>query len=125
MPETYQPINITWTQQGAESYNWTIPAEAVAAITAYIANQTMMESVPMTDPDGRPYTNSRQVPRYTGVGDYIIQTLMSAAIEPVLGAFPPAAVAALEIAAREKADEAKAARRAAMTQVLIPACRPD
>lgn len=35
MPETtFEPINITWTQVGADSYNWTIPANAVEAITA-------------------------------------------------------------------------------------------
>ena len=121
MPETYQPINITWTQQGAESYNWTIPAEAVAAITAYIATQTKMESVPMTDPDGHPYINYAAVPKYAGVGDYIIQTLMTAAIQPVLGAFPPAAVVALQDAAKAKAAEVEAAKQAALSQVLIPA----
>ena len=64
MTETiYQPINITWTQQGAESFNWVIPAEAVAAITAYIATQTKMEPVPMTDPDGHPYINYASAPK--------------------------------------------------------------
>ncbi len=122
MPETtYQPINITWTQQGADSFNWTIPAAAVEAITQFIATQTKMEAVTMTDPGGNTYINYQQVPKYAGVGDYIISTLMTAAIAPVLGAFPPASVAALQAEAKLKADEAAAAQQAAMASVLVPA----
>ncbi len=61
------------------------------------------------------------MPRYTGVSDYIISKLMECAIAPVLGAFPPAAVAALQAEAQAKAAEAEAARQAALSQVLIPA----
>ena len=85
----------------------------MAAIPAYIATQTKMESVPMTDPDEHPYINYASAPKYAGVGDYIIQTLMTAAS------------AALQEEARLKPAEAAAAQQAAMAQVLIPADAPD
>ncbi len=63
----------------------------------------------MTDPDEHPYINYASAPKYAGVGDYIIQTLMTAAS------------AALQEEARLKPAEAAAAQQAAMAQVLIPA----
>ncbi len=98
-----------------------IPYYAPDGSSLGFRTQTKMEPVPMTDPDGHPYINYASVPKYAGVGDYIIQTLMTAAIQPVLGAFPPAAVVVLQDEAKAKAAEVETAKQAALSQVLIPA----
>lgn len=107
------PITVTWTQQGGQTYTWLIPTEAVAIFNKFIADTAETK----TDPDDP--TKTIRVTRYSGAGDLVVKHMIDTLIKPLLSRYPPPNIAQMEAEAKAAQKAVDAAKKVAAESVMV------